>query len=263
MNGDPGGGGASEVGEGAARYGAGVPGRGSAARREHSGAPRRASSRPVPLFLFRENLLFSLFFSFVVLPSRPLRLLGQYRDSFLVGEGEEGLVLIDQHVAHERVRYERFLARLEASEVSSQNLLTPVTFEATPDEAALLSRSDDFLGEAGFVVSELSGRTFLISGTPPEMPASSILPALRDTLARLAALPEGAASSPALRREVLAASLACRGAITVNHRLAPDEAVRLLADLAACRDPWTCPHGRPILLSFSHEELERRFGRRG
>src|ERR1019366_3888192 len=101
--------------------------------------------------------------------------------------------------------------------------------------ATLLSRSDDFLAEAGFVVSELSGRTFLVSATPPEMSVSSVLPALRDTLARLAALPEGSASSPVLRREVL----------------------------AACRDPWTCPHGRPILLSFSHEELERRFGRRG
>jgi DNA mismatch repair protein MutL len=196
-------------------------------------------------------------------PLGPIRLLGQYRDSFLVAEGEEGLVLIDQHVAHERVRYERFLARLETSEVFSQNLLTPVTFEATPDEATLLSRSDDFLAEAGFVVSELSGRTFLVSATPPEMPVSSVLPALRDTLARLAALPEDSASSAALKREVLAASLACRGAITVNHRLAPAEAARLLADLAACRDPWTCPHGRPILLAFSHEELERRFGRRG
>ena len=196
-------------------------------------------------------------------PLGPIHLLGQYRDSFLVAEGAEGLVLIDQHVAHERVRYERFLARLETSEVSSQSLLTPVTFEATPDEATLLSRSDDFLAEAGFVVSELSGRTFLVSAAPPEMPVSSVLPALRDTLARLATLPEGSASSPALKREILAASLACRGAITVNHRLAPAEASRLLADLAACRDPWTCPHGRPILLVFSHEELERRFGRRG
>jgi DNA mismatch repair protein MutL len=180
-----------------------------------------------------------------------------------VAESEEGLVLIDQHVAHERVRYERFLARLETSGAASQNLLTPVTFEATPDEATLLSRSDDFLAEAGFVVSELSGRTFLVSAAPPETPASSILPALRDYLARVAALPEGAAPSPALRREVLAASLACRGAITVNHHLAPAEAARLLADLASCRDPWTCPHGRPILLAFSHEELEKRFGRRG
>jgi DNA mismatch repair protein MutL len=242
-------GGASTLGEGPARYGA-PSGSGTLLDAMASG-PSPSS--------YSEEISSSLSSS----PLGPIRLLGQYRDSFLVAEGEEGLVLIDQHVAHERVRYERFLGRLETSEVFSQNLLTPVTFEATPEEAALLSRSDDFFAEAGFVVSELSGRTFLVSATPPETPVSSVVPALRDTLARLAALPEGSASSPALRREVLAASLACRGAITVNHRLAPAEAARLLADLAACRDPWTCPHGRPILLAFSHEELERRFGRRG
>jgi DNA mismatch repair protein MutL len=196
-------------------------------------------------------------------PLGSLRLLGQYRDSFLVAEGDEGLVLIDQHVAHERVRYERFLARLESGVPASQSLLEPVVFEASPDEAALLSGSEALLSDAGFSVSELSGRTFLVSAAPPETPAASVRPALRDYLARVATLPEGSAPSSALRREVLAASLACRGAITINHRLAPAEAVRLLNDLAACRDPWTCPHGRPILLAFSHEELEKRFGRRG
>ncbi len=196
-------------------------------------------------------------------PIGELRLLGQYHDSFLVAEGPDGLVLIDQHVAHERVRYEKFLSRLESAGTSSQSLLEPVVFEASPDEAALLSGSEALLSDAGFLVSELSGRTFLVSAAPPETPAASVRPALRDYLARVAALSEGSEPSSALRREVLAASLACRGAITINHRLAPAEAARLLSDLAACRDPWTCPHGRPILLTFSHEELEKRFGRRG
>ena len=196
-------------------------------------------------------------------PLGSLRLLGQYRDSFLVAESEEGLVLIDQHVAHERVRYERFLVRLEAASPASQALLTPLTFEAKPEEAALLARSDDLLASAGFSVSELSGRTFLVTAAPADMRASAVVPALRDFLDRLLALPDGSAAAPALRREVLAASLACRGAITIHHRLAPAEAGHLLADLAACRDPWTCPHGRPVLLSFAHAEIERRFGRRG
>ncbi len=196
-------------------------------------------------------------------PIGDLRLLGQYRDSFLVAEGEEGLVLIDQHVAHERVRYERFLAKLEGAAPASQRLLAPLTFEAKPEEASLLTRADDLLASAGFAVAELSGRTFLVTAAPADMAGSSVLPALRDFLDRLAALPEGAEAAPALRRETLAASLACRGAITINHRLQPAEAARLLADLAACRDPWTCPHGRPILLSFAHAEIEKRFGRRG
>ncbi|MGE5716340.1 MAG: DNA mismatch repair endonuclease MutL [Acidobacteriota bacterium] len=242
--------GAPGVGELAARYGDGGAGAGTLLDARADGPSPSSYSQKIPSSLSSS-------------PLGTIRLLGQYRDSFLVAEGEEGLVLVDQHVAHERVRYERFLEKLETSEISPQSLLTPATFEATPDEAALLSRSDDLLGEAGFVVSELSGRTFLVSAAPPEMPASSVIPALRDTLARLAVLPEGSASSPALRREVLAASLACRGAITVNHRLAHAEAARLLADLAACRDPWTCPHGRPIFLAFPHEDLERRFGRRG
>jgi DNA mismatch repair protein MutL len=201
-----------------------------------------------------------------VLSSSPLgnlRLLGQYHDSFLVAESEEGLVLIDQHVAHERVRYERFLSVLEAGSPASQNLLTPLTFEPNPEEAALLGAADALLASAGFAVSELSGRTFLVTAAPADMRASAVVPALRDFLDRLLALPDGSAGAPARRREALAASLACRGAITIHHHLAPAEATRLLADLAACRDPWTCPHGRPVLLSLAHAEVEKRFKRRG
>ncbi|HQR45274.1 MAG TPA: DNA mismatch repair endonuclease MutL [Thermoanaerobaculia bacterium] len=195
-------------------------------------------------------------------PVGALRLLGQYRDSFLVAEGERGLVLIDQHVAHERVRYERILDRLEASRASSQSLLLPVTFEATAEEALELARAEGLLEAAGFLVSERSGRSFVVSATPADTPAGAVVPFLREVLGRLAALPEGGEAGLARRREALAASLACHGAVTVNTRLAPAEASKLLSDLARCRDPWTCPHGRPILLAFDHAELEKRFGRR-
>ncbi len=195
-------------------------------------------------------------------PLGPLRLLGQYRDSFLVAEGEGGLVLIDQHVAHERVRYEGILERLTSSAAASQSLLLPVTFEATPEEAALLSRADPLLAAAGFLVSERSGRSFSVSAAPADTPASAVVPFLRDFLGRLAEVPEGGEDAAARQREALAASLACRGAVTIHTKLAPAEALKLLSDLAGCRDPWTCPHGRPILLSFDHGELEKRFGRR-
>ena len=195
-------------------------------------------------------------------PLGTLRLLGQYRDSFLVAEGERGLVLIDQHVAHERVRYERILERLESSSAASQSLLLPLTFEASAEEALLLSRADDLLAAAGFVVSERSGRSVVVSAAPADTPAGVVVPFLREFLGRLAAIPEGGDPGEARRREALAASLACRGAVTVNTLLAPAEALTLLSDLARCRDPWTCPHGRPILLTFDHLELEKRFGRR-
>ena len=198
-------------------------------------------------------------------PLGPLRFLGQYRESFLVAEGEEGLVLVDQHVAHERVRYERILAELGRKEPASQHLLIPVTFEATPAEALTMERADPLLRAAGFLVSELSGRTFVVSASPADTPAGAIVPFLKDLLAKLAALPEesGDESLPARAREALAASLACRGAITIHTKLRPEEAGRLLADLARCVDPYTCPHGRPIFLTLSQVELEKRFGRRG
>jgi DNA mismatch repair protein MutL len=192
-------------------------------------------------------------------PAGPLALLGQYRDSFLVAEGAEGLVLVDQHAAHERVRLERIEAHLAEGRAESQRFLLPVSFQATADEAALLSRASELLAGAGFVVSELSGGTFHVSAAPPECPAGAVVPFLRDLLATLAETPDGA---PAPRlRDALAASLACRGAITVHTRLAPAEAARLLADLARCRDPFTCAHGRPTMLTFGHPELVRRFGR--
>lgn len=196
-------------------------------------------------------------------PVGSLRLLGQYRESYLVAEGEDGIVLVDQHVAHERVRYERILASLAGKPAPSQRLLLPVPFEATADEAAQMQRADALLTVAGFTVSELSGRTFLVSAAPADLSAERVGPFLRDFLSRLAALPEGGEGEASSRaREALAASLACRGAVTVNTRLSPAEAARLLSDLSVCRDPYTCPHGRPILLSLPHGELLKRFGRR-
>ncbi|MBL8113042.1 MAG: DNA mismatch repair endonuclease MutL [Acidobacteria bacterium] len=196
----------------------------------------------------------------VASPLGPLRLLGQYRASFLLAEGPDGLVVIDQHVAHERVRYERIRRRLLAGTTPSQQLLLPVAFEATAAEAATLRLSDDLLAEAGFVVSEQSGRTFVVSAAPSDCAPGAVVPFLRDLLSKLDALPDGAGRDTS-RKDALAASLACRGAITINTPLPHEEAARLLRDLAECEDPWTCPHGRPILLTFAHAELTRRFHR--
>ncbi|MBP7678447.1 MAG: DNA mismatch repair endonuclease MutL [Thermoanaerobaculia bacterium] len=198
-------------------------------------------------------------------PAGTLRLLGQYRESYLVAEGAEGLVFVDQHVAHERVRFERIRDRLEGQGLASQTLLVPVSFEAAPEEAEALRRADEVLVAAGFAVSELSGRLFVVSAAPADVPPEKVVAVLRDLLGRLleaSGTGAGRAGDTAARmKDALAASLACRGAITVNRRLAPEEAARLLADLSACRDPWTCPHGRPILLTLAHAEVLKRFGR--
>ncbi|MHB1045507.1 MAG: DNA mismatch repair endonuclease MutL [Thermoanaerobaculia bacterium] len=198
-------------------------------------------------------------------PAGTLRLLGQYRESYLVAEGADGLVFVDQHVAHERVRFERIRDRLEGQGLASQALLSPVSFEAAPEEAEALRRADEVLVAAGFAVSELSGRLFVVSAAPADVPPEKVVAVLRDLLGRIleaSGTGAGRAGDTAARmKDALAASLACRGAITVNRRLAPEEAVRLLADLSVCRDPWTCPHGRPILLTLAHAEVLKRFGR--
>jgi DNA mismatch repair protein MutL len=128
-----------------------------------------------------------------------------------------------------------------------------------------MERADPLLRAAGFLVSENSGRNFVVSAAPADTRAGAIVPFLRDLLGKLAALPDetGDESIPARAREALAASLACRGAITIHMKLRPEEAARLLSDLSRCADPFTCPHGRPIFLTLSQEELEKRFGRRG
>ncbi len=198
-------------------------------------------------------------------PAGTLRLLGQYRESYLVAEGADGLVFVDQHVAHERVRFERIRDRLEGQGLASQALLVPVSFEAAPEEAEALQKADEVLVAAGFAVSELSGRLFVVSAAPADVPPEKVVAVLRDLLGRLleaSGTGAGRAGDAAARmKDALAASLACRGAITVNRRLAPEEAARLLADLSVCRDPWTCPHGRPILLTLAHAEVLKRFGR--
>lgn len=193
-------------------------------------------------------------------PLGGLRLVGQYRASFLLAEGPDGLVLVDQHVAHERVRYERIRSRLVESAPPSQRLLVPVTYEASPVEAASLAACGDLLDAAGFVLSERAGRVFVVTSAPPDLAGEAVVPFLRDFLARAGERGDEAATLER-RQDALAASLACRGAITVNTPLGAPEAARLLADLARCRDPWTCPHGRPIFLTLEHEELLRRFGR--
>ena len=171
-----------------------------------------------------------LFFLFVLPPLGTIRLLGQYRDSFLVAESEDGLVLVDQHVAHERVRYESFLARLESAAPASQSLLEPVVFEASPGRGGAPVRLGGApLGQrASRCRSSPAARFSSRRRRPRRRPRRS--GPRSATISRASRrCPRAPRRRSALRREVLAASLACRGAITINHRLAPAEAARLLA----------------------------------
>ena len=185
--------------------------------------------------------------------------IGQYRESFILASGPEGLLVIDQHAAHERTLYERIRDRIASGRVLSQKLLIRVLFEATPEEAVTLAARSADLAASGFEIEPMSGRSFAIAALPAESTERAPAETLR---AALAALADAGSADEALRRDRLAASLACRSAVTIRYHLAAEEIRHLLSDWAKTRDRFTCPHGRPVVLSLSEADLEKHFKRR-
>jgi DNA mismatch repair protein MutL len=189
-------------------------------------------------------------------PSRWGKYLGQYRDTYLVLEDEEGLVLIDQHVAHERVLFERLLESTAAHAV--QRLLLPEVVELSPALAAVVGEAGTELEQLGLELEAASGTTVRVLSVPASMPTAQAAELVRRVLSDLA----GSATPGESLRERAAASLACQAAIKKNRPLSRVEAEHLLAELAGVRDPHRCPHGRPIVLRLPHREIERKIGRR-
>jgi DNA mismatch repair protein MutL len=185
--------------------------------------------------------------------------IGQHRESFILATGDEGLLIIDQHAAHERTLYERIRDRIASGRMLAQKLLLRVLFEATPEEAETLAARFADLSAAGFEIEPMSGRSYAIAALPAESTDRDPAQTLRAALASLA---ETGSADEASRRDKLAASLACRSAVTIRYHLAPEEIRHLVADWSKTQDRFTCPHGRPVVLSMSEEELEKYFKRR-
>ena len=185
--------------------------------------------------------------------------IGQHRESFILASGPEGLLIIDQHAAHERTLYERIRDRIASGRVLSQRLLLRVLFEATPEESETLAAHSADLSAAGFEIEPMSGRSWALAALPAEATDREPGETLR---AALASLSEAGTAEEAASRDRLAASVACRSAVTIRYHLAPEEIRRLVSDWAKTRDRFTCPHGRPVVLSMSEEELEKHFKRR-
>ncbi len=183
----------------------------------------------------------------------------QLRRTFLMFERDDGLVLIDQHSAHERVLYERFLGALERGESSSQRLLLPLTLHLTPGEAEAFDAHRAWLERLGFEVEGFGGHTLLVRSVPMPHPRFDAERCLRETLAALAGDRHAA---DAARHERLAATVACKAAIKAGDPLAPAEMRALYVALAATRLPAHDVHGRSTIVHLPWEEVERRFGRR-
>jgi DNA mismatch repair protein MutL len=187
------------------------------------------------------------------------RVIGQYRMSYILLDTPGGLRLVDQHVAHERVLYDRYWTRLAEAAPSTQQLLAPILFECSAAECAVLESHLPELHAVGFDVERFSGNSFAVSAVPPELVRADVEAFLRKLID--ASLEERASHVTAMREKVCA-SLACQAAIKVHRPLSGEEMARLVAELLESSNPYACPHGRPIVVDIKHLDIERHFHRK-
>lgn len=186
-----------------------------------------------------------------------LRVLGQVGATFIIAEGPEGLYLVDQHAAHERVLYERILSQLSAQAVDRQPLLDPLVIDLSPDEQAVLDRSRDELASLGFEVDHFAEGAIAIRAVPAIMRGVDIGERFR---AILAELKEGGSGDSWL--DAVAISTACHTSIRAGQALSLGEMRELIQDLERSSQPRACGHGRPTMIHLSQYDLEKQFARR-
>lgn len=199
-----------------------------------------------------------------------LRLVGQIASAYLVAEGPDGLYLVDQHAAHERVLFENFMAMWAASNqneagsrlsnIASQDLLQPVSVDLPPASARLIEEQLPILNRLGFQVELFGKGSFLVRSIPSLLvgmdPASALAVIVED-------FEEDETPLQSENEARIIARVCKRAAVKAGQALSPDEQKALLSDLEACQSPRTCPHGRPTMIHLSVDLLERQFGRRG
>jgi DNA mismatch repair protein MutL len=188
-----------------------------------------------------------------------LRPLGQLHESFVIAAGRDGLWIIDQHVAHERILFERIMKEMAAGRVAMQRLLLPIVLELSAAQQAEYGRIADELHAAGFETEPFGQRTIAVKGAPAGVGAGDIQRLLFEILEIAESELRGLSMEDV--RRAMAASIACRAAIKVNMRLDQSKMEWLLAALAATECPMTCPHGRPIALRYSTRDILRGFHR--
>jgi len=189
-----------------------------------------------------------------------LRSVGQVGAAYLVAEGPDGIYLIDQHAAHERVLFEALMQRWKAGEIESQHLLAPLNIDLNHDEAALLNEQLAAVQSLGFDIEHFGGDSFRLRAVPAILSNSDPQETLR-TVVEDFEEDEGEFAAEVEAR--LAARVCKRAAIKSGQILSLQEQRQLLSDLEHCESPRTCPHGRPTMIYLSVDVLERQFGRRG
>lgn len=191
--------------------------------------------------------------------STNIRPLGQLDESFIIATDDEGLLLIDQHVAHERILFDKYRALEAERRTDSQQMLVPETFDLTPAQAAVFDDLVPELEKYGFELMRLSGRTVAIRAVPADLPGSEARNMLFELLDTVDA--EKKSTAPETMRDEIAASLACHAAIKVNMPLAPEKMRWLIDRLLQTSSPTTCPHGRPVILRLHTRDILKGFHR--
>jgi DNA mismatch repair protein MutL len=190
---------------------------------------------------------------------RPMIPLGQFRDTFIIAVDNEGVAIIDQHVAHERVLFERIMEKLTAGRLESQRLLVPLVIELPPSALQALVGRVSELENLGFEIEEFGGTSMKVSAVPALLSIESCATALRALAEDLEGLDRGAQVQEALRR--IAATTACHAAVKANYPLTYEKMMHILDELRATAYSTVCPHGRPVMLRLTRREIEKNFDR--
>lgn len=190
---------------------------------------------------------------------RPMIPLGQFRDTFIIAVDDEGVAIVDQHVAHERVLFEQVMERLTAGRLESQRLLTPIILELSPAQRDALKLHALTLERIGMEIEEFGGESVRLSSVPALLAPSDCEAAVRALADDLEGLGTGTGVDEPLRR--IAATMACHAAVKANYPLTLDKMRYILDELRRTAYSSVCPHGRPVVLRLTRREIEKNFQR--
>lgn len=190
---------------------------------------------------------------------RAVNVIGQARNTYIVAQCDDGVLIIDQHVAHERVLFDRMLKAREERSAAVQGMVVPVTVSLSARESAVVSQRLEDIRRAGFDLEEFGGDTFMLRGAPAWLKPGEAEPVLRDTIQELVDL--SIARHLLVRPDQVLITASCKMAVKAGEQLAMEEMTQLVDDLLKCENPFVCPHGRPIIVSLSNWELDRKFRR--
>jgi len=190
---------------------------------------------------------------------RDLRVIGQFRDVYILCESIDGLILIDQHAAHERVLFEQLKNRFRDAKKASQKLLIPETIDLGYREAKILEKLIPKLNELGLEIAPFGGDTFAVKSVPVLLKERDVRPMVVEMVEKIAEI--GFSSGLELAVDRCIEVMACHGAVRANQKLSDREIKALLDQLDACDQPSNCPHGRPTWISWSLKDLEKAFKR--